>query len=294
MTAPLALEAVVTKRYGAFEALRDARIAVRAGTVHALVGENGAGKSTLVRLLSGIERADGTLVVAGTPIELATWNRKRARAAGIGVVQQHGASAQTLTVVENAVLGVEGGPLLTLDATARALRALGEQVGLPIDPYARVEELSLGAAQRAEIVAALHHGATTLILDEPTAVLAPVEVTGLLATLRRLASEGKTIVIVTHKLDEVRRVADDVTVLREGTTVATFGGSKLDEVDAVPPSLDPVLIARAMVGEDLPPPVLLAAPPADAPPLLPPGSVIFSWCSRADSSPQARVLTLSV
>ena len=253
MTA-LAIDATLRKRYPGCEVLRGATLAVRAGTVHALVGENGAGKSTLVKIIAGMLPADGgELAIAGTPVALAAWDRGRARHARIGIVQQHGASAQTLTVVENAVLGVEGGPWLELADTARRLEELGAQVGLAVDPWARVETLSLGAAQRAEIVTALHHGATTLILDEPTAVLTPIEVDGLLATLRRLASEGKTIVLVTHKLDEVRAVADEVTVLRAGATVATFAQA-----------LDVGAIARAMVGAELPPPTEVPAPAATA------------------------------
>ena len=258
MTVGLAIDAHVTKRYGTREVLHDATLAVRAATVHALVGENGAGKSTLVKVIAGVVRAGaGGLSLAGKPVQLQAWDRRLARASGIGIVQQHGASAQTLSVVENAVLGVEGGPLLSLDGVAAKLRSLGEAIGLSVDPYARVEDLALGAAQRAEIVTALYHGATTLILDEPTAVLAPVEVQGLLATLRKLASEGKTIVIVTHKLDEVKSVADDVTVLREGATVAKFEGT-----------LDVGAIARAMVGEDLPPPMPLEPLPATSPHVL--------------------------
>jgi simple sugar transport system ATP-binding protein len=233
--------ATLDKTYPGCVVLTGAQITIRAGTVHALVGENGAGKSTLVKILAGVLRGDrGNLVVDGKPRDIATWNRKAARAAGIGIVQQHGASAGTLTVVENAVLGVEPF-LLSLDETARALKKLGDQIGLPIDPWARADSLSLGAAQRAEIVAALHHGAKLLILDEPTAVLAPVEVQGLLARLRALAAAGTTVVIVTHKLDEVKSVADDVTVLRGGKSVATFAAPL--EVGA---------IARAMVGADLP------------------------------------------
>ena len=275
------IDAIVTKRFGVREVLREARIAVRRGTVHALVGENGAGKSTLVKIVAGVLAADGgTLAVDGTSVELASWTRARAREAGIGIVQQHGAFAGTLSVVENAVLGIEPhrGPLLALGDTADALKALGARVGLPIDPWVRTDELSLGAAQRAEVVAALHQGAKLLVLDEPTAVLAPVEVDGLLARLRELASGGTTIVIVTHKLDEVRKVADEVTVLRAGHTVATFsavprgvaaGGERtapagLDASAILPAGLDVSAIARAMVGAELPAPTTVPAPASDA------------------------------
>jgi len=252
------IEAALTKRYGGREVLRAAKLEVAAGSVHALVGENGAGKSTLVKIVAGIVRADGgTLAIGGKRIDLARWDRVAARAAGIGIVQQHGAFAGTLSVVENAVLGVERGPILELAPVARALAELGERVGLPIDPWVRANELPLGAAQRAEIVTALHHGAKLLVLDEPTAVLAPVEVDGLLATLRRLAREGTTIVLVTHKLDEVRQVADAVTVLRAGESVARFAGE-----------LDIRVIARAMVGAELPEPARVEAPRDDAAPAL--------------------------
>ncbi len=260
------VEATLTKRYGASEVLRAARISVRAGTVHALVGENGAGKSTLVKIIAGVVGADsGTLALGGTTIEVARWDRSRARAAGVGIVQQHGASAGTLKVVENAVLGVEGGAVLGLAATADALKKLGDQVGLPIDPWAEAGSLSVGAAQRAEIVAALHHGAKLLILDEPTAVLTPIEVDGLLGTLRTLAAAGTTIVIVTHKLDEVGAVADDVTVLRAGATVATFdlrGGAPYRA--GARGDIDVAAIARAMIGADLPAPAQVAEPATDA------------------------------
>jgi len=252
------IQAELTKHFGGRAALAGARLAVRAGTVHALVGENGAGKSTLVKIVAGVLRGEaGTLAIDERTVDLAHWDRVAARAAGIGIVQQHGASAPTLAVVENAMLGVEPlrGPLLALDASAEELRALGARIGLAIDPWARTEELAVGAAQRAEIVAALHLGAKLLVLDEPTAVLTPVEVDGLLATLRELAAGGTTIVIVTHKLDEVRAVADDVTVLREGKTVATFDKA----------GIDVRTIARAMVGAELPEPSSLAVPAPDAP-----------------------------
>jgi general nucleoside transport system ATP-binding protein len=247
-------EAELTKRYGAREVLSAARIAVRPGTVHALVGENGAGKSTLVKIVAGVVRGDGgKLVIDGKSVDVARWDRVTARAARVGIVQQHGAFAPTLSVIENSLLGVEGGPVLRPDAPAGALAKLGAKIGLPVEPHAIAGELGLGAAQRAEIVSALYHGAKLLILDEPTAVLTPVEVDGLLATLRKLAEDGTTIVIVTHKLDEVRAVADDVTVLRAGKTVTTF--AKPLEVAA---------IARAMVGADLPEPKQVPPPSADA------------------------------
>jgi simple sugar transport system ATP-binding protein len=254
------IRAELDKRYGAQRVLSRATLAVAPGTVHALVGENGAGKSTLVKIIAGVIPGDGgSLALGDATIELARWNRKRARAAGVGIVQQHGAFAGTLSVVENAVLGIEPRRrgILELEPTARALAALGDQIGLAIDPRARVDRLALGAAQRAEIVAALASGgkagAKLLILDEPTAVLTPIEVDGLLATLRTLAASGTTIVLVTHKLDEVRQVADAVTVLRAGVTVATFGkdASTTD-------------IARAMVGAEPPGRTPVAAVPVDA------------------------------
>ncbi len=255
----LLIDARLTKRYGARVVLHEATIRVQAGTVHALVGENGAGKSTLVKLLAGVVTdATGELAVSGARVNLGAWNRRSARAAGIGIVQQHGSSAGTLTVIENAMLGVEPrrGPFLALGAPAAALRERGAALGFAIDPDATADSLSLGAAQRAEIVAALHHGAKLLVLDEPTAVLAPVEVDALLATLRKLAQRGTAIIIVTHKLDEVRAVADVVTVLRAGATVATFT-----------PPLEVATIARAMVGEDLPKSsaTTVEAPPASSP-----------------------------
>ncbi|HEU4613207.1 MAG TPA: ATP-binding cassette domain-containing protein, partial [Kofleriaceae bacterium] len=258
------VDATISKRFPRCEVLRAARIAIEPGTVHALVGENGAGKTTLVKILSGVLAADGgALAIDGRAVPLRTWNRAAARAAGIGIVQQHGAFAGTLSVVENAVLGIEPhrGPLLELAPTARALEALGAKVGLPIDPWARTADLSLGAAQRAEIVSALQQGAKLLVLDEPTAVLAPVEVDGLLATLRALAAAGTTIVIVTHKLDEVRAVADDVTVLRAGETVATFSTRP---VGGPARTLDVGAIARAMVGAELAAATSVPAPAADA------------------------------
>ena len=275
--ASLVVDALLVKSYPGCPVLRGAKLAVRRGTVHALVGENGAGKSTLVKIIAGVLPADaGSLYLGGTQRRLDTWTRIVARGAGVGIVQQHGAFAETLSVVENSVLGAEGGPLLALDAPAAALAKLGAELGLAIDPHAIAGALSVGAAQRAEIVAALvdvwraeRAGPSTsgpstsspppsplLVLDEPTAVLTPIEVAGLLTIMRALADRGITVIFVTHKLDEVREVADDVTVLREGETVATFSTREAP--------LDTGAIARAMVGADLPPPQSVPAPRDDA------------------------------
>lgn len=237
--APLGVRSTVDKRYGTRQVLTQASLAVNAGTVHALVGENGAGKTTLVGIIAGIVRADGgTLAFGDVEVALSTWNARLARDAGISIVQQHGAFAGALSVVENAVLGAEPvrHGMLQLGAAENALRALGDRIGLVVEPNARVDRLSPGEVQRAEIVAALHAGARLLILDEPTAVLTPIEVAGLFETLRAIAARGTTIILVTHKLDEVRQIADGITVLRGGATVATFGA-------AAPPAE----VARAMV-----------------------------------------------
>jgi len=250
------IRAELDKSYPGCRVLAGAQLAVEAGTVHALVGENGAGKSTLVKILAGIVPADrGELMLGGARMPLAAWDRRAARRAHISIVQQHGAFAGSLSVVENAVLGAEPTKrgLLDLKPTAAALAALGDKLGLAIDPWARVDRLSLGAAQRAEIVTALHLGAKLLILDEPTAVLAPVEVEGLLRMMRELAQAGTTIVFVTHKLDEVRAAADAVTVLRAAKTVATFTGAA-----------DTAAIARAMVGGELPVQTSITAPASEA------------------------------
>lgn len=237
------LEAQLDKWYGARRVLNHATLSVAAGSVHALVGENGAGKSTLVGIVAGMVRANaGMLRIGETDIALATWTPARARALGVGIVLQHGSFAGSLRVVENAVLGSEPvrRGVLDLEPTAAALRALGGRLGWTDDPWAVVDRLTPGQAQRAEIVAAVHTGAKLLILDEPTAVLTPIEVTGLLHTLQALARSGTTIVLVTHKLDEVKQVADAVTVLRDGATVATFGpgAPAADIVRAMVPGAD--------------------------------------------------------
>ena len=247
MTTPLAIRiAGVVKRFGAVEANRDASLEVRAGEIHALVGENGAGKSTLMRVLAGMYAPDGgTVEVNGR--DVTGWTTKEAIAAGVGMVHQHFMLVPTLTVAENVVLGREPGSKWRLDreAAREAVRKLVAQTGLVVDPDRTVAQLSVGEAQRVEILKTLYRGARVLVLDEPTAVLSPPEVTELWAVLRRLRADGGTIVLITHKLGEVMEVSDAITVMRGGRTVGHLTTA----------STSPAEIARAMVGRD----VVLAA-----------------------------------
>lgn len=237
MNAPSALSlSGITKRFGSVVALEDAGIQVRPGTVHALLGENGAGKTTLMRIAFGLIRPDeGEIRLAGTPSQLASPARAIAR--GIGMVHQHFTSVPRMTVAENVALGGHG--LFDGVGAERTVRDVGERTGLTLDPRARAEDLDVGAQQRLEIVKALARGARILILDEPTAVLAPSEARALLQWLRRFADAGGAVVLITHKLGEALAVTDDVTVLRRGRTFLSAAASAVtaDEV------------ARAMVGD---------------------------------------------
>ncbi len=217
----LALEARgIWRRYGPIVANRDVSLAVRRGSAHALVGENGAGKSTLMKILYGLERADaGEVRIDGEAIARPSVERSIAR--GVGMVSQHFMLVPTLTVAENVILGREPRRrgLVDLAGARRELAALGERHGLAVDPARPVGELSVGEAQRVEILKVLYRGARTLILDEPTAMLTPPEVERLLALLRGLVAGGATVLLVTHKLDEVLALAEEVTVMRRGEVV---------------------------------------------------------------------------
>jgi general nucleoside transport system ATP-binding protein len=232
----------IDKAFGAVRANRGATLTVPSGEIHALVGENGAGKSTLARIACGALRPDaGTVRVHGR--DVTGWSITDAIAAGVGLVHQHFMLVPTLTVAENLVLGREPalGPALRLGRAAREVRELGEATGLAVDPTRRVAELSVGEAQRVEILKVLYRGATVLVLDEPTAVLTPPEVEQLWTVLRALRAQGSTVVIITHKLDEVMAISDAVTVMRDGQTVA-----RVATADTTPGAL-----ARAMVGHDI-------------------------------------------
>jgi simple sugar transport system ATP-binding protein len=212
----------IDKSFGTVHANRDISLTVHAGTIHGIVGENGAGKSTLMGILYGYYRPDrGEILVRGTPVVL--HSAQDALAAGIGMVHQHFMLVEPFTVLDNVVLGVEGGFRLRAGrARARAeLARLGRDYHLEVDPDARVADLDVGQRQRVEILKALYRGADLLILDEPTAVLTPQEADHLFRILRALRGEGKTVILITHKLREIADVTDVVTVMRQGRVVAT-------------------------------------------------------------------------
>src|SRR5919199_1828828 len=233
----------VVKTFGAVRANRGAWLEVAAGEIHALVGENGAGKSTLMRVLSGMYAPDaGTVEVNGR--DVTGWSTAAAIAAGVGMVHQHFMLVPTLTVAENVILGREPtrGGRLDVARAVREVRELSERTGLVVPADRTVGELSVGEAQRVEILKALYRGARILILDEPTAVLSPPEVRELWQVLRRLrAKAGGTVVLITHKLGEVMEVSDAVTVMRAGRTVG-----RMRTADTSPRE-----IARAMVGREV-------------------------------------------
>ncbi len=220
MNAPAVRLSGIVKRFPGVLACDEAGLEVRAGEVHALLGENGAGKSTLMNVLAGLYRPDaGAVQIAGRAVALRS--PRDAIRLGVGMVHQHFMLVPTLTVAENLALGLTK-PRFLLDR--RTLEAdvarLSREAGLPVDPAARVWQLSVGEQQRVEILKVLQRGARVIVLDEPTAVLAPPEVVELFAALRRLVAEGRSVILITHKLGEVAAVADRATILRRGRVVA--------------------------------------------------------------------------
>ncbi|MGW0456666.1 ABC transporter ATP-binding protein [Streptomyces tendae] len=232
----------ITKRFPGVVANHDIHLTVRKGTVHALVGENGAGKSTLMKILYGMQKPDeGTIAIDGEQVTFSSPADAIVR--GIGMVHQHFMLADNLTVLENVVLGSE--KLYGIGARARRkIKEISERYGLGVRPDVLVEELGVAARQRVEILKVLYRGARTLILDEPTAVLVPQEVDALFDNLRELKAEGLSVIFISHKLGEVLSVADEITVIRRGTTVGT----------AVPAETTPRQLAELMVGSELPTP----------------------------------------
>jgi ABC-type uncharacterized transport system ATPase subunit len=232
----------ITKRFPGVVANSDVHLTVRAGEVHALCGENGAGKSTLMKILYGMQSPDeGSIEVNSQPAHFKS--PSDAIKAGIGMVHQHFMLADNLTVLENVVLGAEGQFGIGKRAKAR-IRELASAVGLDQDPETLVERLGVADRQRVEILKVLYRGAKIIILDEPTAVLVPQEVDELFDTLRTMRADGYTFLFISHKLDEVRAIADSITVIRRGTTVGTVE----------PNSVTSRQLAEMMVGSELPSP----------------------------------------
>lgn len=246
----------ITKRFGAVIANNDVTLTVEPKTIHAVVGENGAGKSTAMRIAYGFYTPDaGEIRIDGQRWEIR--NPHDAIALGIGMVHQHVMLVEPMTVVENIVLGAEPGSALAIDLTSAAerIRTLSQELELSVDPLARIDQLSVGQQQRVEILKALYRDAKLLILDEPTAVLTPLEVEDFFGILRRMREQGRTIVIITHKLSEVLAISDTVTVMRDGRVV---GALETRETNAAE-------LARLMVGRD----VLLRVAKAEAHPATP-------------------------
>jgi simple sugar transport system ATP-binding protein len=245
--APAVVLRGITKRFAGIVANHDVDITVERGSVHAIVGENGAGKSTLMKTLYGMHRPDeGTITVDGSVVTLSS--PADAIALGIGMVHQHFMLADNLTVLENVVLGSEPtrAGVIDLGAARRRITEISESYGLDVPADRLVEHLSVGQRQRVEILKVLYRGARILILDEPTAVLVPQEVDELFDNLRELRAEGLAVIFISHKLDEVLSVADRITVIRAGTTVATVDPADVTARD----------LAELMVGSELPVPEL--------------------------------------
>lgn len=213
----------IVKKFGDFAANDDINLKVQQGEIHALLGENGAGKSTLMNILTGLlQPTSGEILINGKQVTVDS--PSKAAALGIGMVHQHFMLIDAFTVTENIILGSEVTKGLSLDtkSAAKKIQALSEQYGLQVDPYAKVSDISVGQQQRVEILKTLYRGADILIFDEPTAVLTPQEIEELIAILHNLAKEGKSIILITHKLDEIRAAADTVTVIRAGKSIDTF------------------------------------------------------------------------
>ncbi|MGH9821361.1 MAG: ABC transporter ATP-binding protein, partial [Pyrinomonadaceae bacterium] len=243
----------ITKTFGDVIANNDVSINVTSGTIHAIVGENGAGKSTVMRIAYGFYNADsGEILVDGKVVSIKT--PRDAIALGIGMVHQHFMLVDTMTVAENIILGAETGSVidLDLDKANKQIKELSDELKLGVNPEEYIEDLSVGQQQRVELLKALYRNADLLILDEPTAVLSPQEVDEFFSILRRMKEQGKTIIIITHKLEEVLAISDEVTVMRDGRSVGNVKTSETNAKD----------LARMIVGRD----VLLRVEKTDAKP----------------------------
>src|SRR5437660_1256502 len=232
----------ITKHFGAVTANKQINLAIPANTIHAIVGENGAGKSTIMKILYGFYTADeGEIVIDGEKKEIRSPHD--AIALGLGMVHQHFMLVPPMSVTENIILGAEpgSGGRINFKQAEEQIRKLSSDFGFDINPRALVADLSVGQQQRVEVLKALYRGARILILDEPTAVLTPQEVEEFFKILRSMREQGKTIIIITHKLAEVLAISDNVTVMRDGRVV---GDLKTTETNAAE-------LARLMVGREV-------------------------------------------
>lgn len=213
----------IVKQFGEFRANDQINLQVKRGQIHALLGENGAGKSTLMNQLSGLlQPTAGDILINGQKVIVDS--PSKAAELGIGMVHQHFMLIDAFTVTENIILGSEpvNGLKLNTKAAATEIKKLSEQYGLDVDPNALAGDISVGMQQRVEILKTLYRGADILIFDEPTAVLTPQEIDELMTILKGLAAEGKSVILITHKLDEIKSVADQVTVIRRGKSIDSF------------------------------------------------------------------------
>lgn len=244
----------ITKVFGNFTANDNVQLTVHKGEVHALLGENGAGKSTLMNILYGLYTpTSGEIYINEKKVDIN--NPNIAIAHGIGMVHQHFMLVEPFTVTENIILGMEptsGAGVISLAKAMEEVRILSEKYGLHVDPSAKIQDITVGMQQRVEILKALYRGAEILILDEPTAVLTPQEINDLIKIIRNLTKEGKSIIIITHKLKEIKEVADYCTVIRRGKYIDTVDVSKVNEED----------LASMMVGRE----VTFKVPKEDAKP----------------------------
>ena len=232
----------IVKRFGNFTANDGINLTVHKGEIHAILGENGAGKSTLMNQLYGLFKpTSGDILVHGKKIEMN--NPRDAIAAGIGMVHQHFMLIQPFTVTENIVLGTEPvkGVKLDMETARKNVVEISERYGLAIDPDAKIEDISVGMQQRVEILKALYRGAETLILDEPTSSLTPQEIVDLIKIMHSLTADGKSIIIITHKLKEIKESADFCTIIRLGKYIDTVDVEKVTEDD----------LASMMVGRNV-------------------------------------------
>ncbi|MEM9967629.1 MAG: ABC transporter ATP-binding protein [Pseudomonadota bacterium] len=244
VTAAPAIELTgISKAFGPVQANKNISIRVMPGTIHGIIGENGAGKSTLMSILYGFYKADaGDIFIGGR--KTAILDSQTAIAAGIGMVFQHFKLVENFTVLENIILGAEDGQMLrpSLAKARRTLVELAEDYGLNVDPDALIQDIGVGMQQRVEILKALYRQADILILDEPTGVLTPAEADQLFRILRRLRSEGKTIILITHKLREIMEITDTVSVMRRGEMTAT-----VKTTDTSPAELAELMVGRKVL-----------------------------------------------